>query len=133
MEPLRDKSTKEAASQGGDNNTATPEKGEANEIVAIKEEQVDSDDREDQVAITPPYIDDEEGHAGDWQGLQSPEGNKQPVTPELLLDDPGEQGTSTDAVVEDVCNTCLLSPAQYERYSATDPPLETTRAEVNII
>ena len=60
-----------------------PEGGSAE--IAVKEE-IDWDAQDDAAAITPPLIDDEAQHSGEWQDIPGPEGMRQPTTPELLVD-----------------------------------------------
>ena len=41
--------------------------------VAVKEEEVDWDEREDQAAVTPPYIDEDTNKEAEWEDLKGPE------------------------------------------------------------
>ena len=82
-----------------------PEGGSAE--IAVKEE-IDWDAQEDVAAITPPLIDDEAQHSGEWQDIPGPEGMRQPTTPELLVDlddTSGDQQPTADDIVEGIRHT----------------------------
>ena len=88
--------------QVGEDKAESPKGGTTE--VAVKEE-IDWDGRDDEAAVTPPYLDDDAQHTGGWQDIPGREGTKQPVTPELLVDfeeSPGDQQPSADAIVEEV-------------------------------
>ena len=73
---------------------------------AVKEE-IDWDARSAEAAVTPPLIDDEGQHQGEWRDIPGPEGMRQPTTPELLvdLDDTSGDQPSADEIVEGIKHT----------------------------
>ncbi|CAE7739547.1 unnamed protein product, partial [Symbiodinium microadriaticum] len=72
-----------------------------------KTEEIDWDARSDEAAVTPPLIDDEGQHQGEWRDIPGPEGMRQPTTPELLvdLDDTSGDQPSADEIVEGIKHT----------------------------
>ncbi|CAE7442725.1 XRN1 [Symbiodinium microadriaticum] len=77
-----------------------------NAEIAVKEE-IDWDARSDEAAVTPPLIDVESQHQGEWRDIPGPEGMRQPTTPELLvdLDDTSGDQPSADEIVEGIKHT----------------------------
>ena len=73
--------------------------------IAVKEE-IDWDARSDTAAVTPPLI-EEEGQPEEWRDIVGPAGERQPTTPELLvdLDDTSGAQPSSDEIVEGIRHT----------------------------
>ena len=94
--------------QKGEDQAENPEGGGTE--IPVKEE-TDWDARDDEAAITPPFLDEDAQHPGRWQDIPGPEGTRQPVTPELLVDldeAPGDQQPSADDIVEGIKHTTIF-------------------------
>ena len=107
------KKTDEPAATKDEGEKRTPAGGEresqsvgGNAEIAVKEE-IDWDARSDEAAVTPPLIDVESQHQGEWRDIPGPEGMRQPTTPELLvdLDDTSGDQPSADEIVEGIKHT----------------------------
>ena len=74
--------------------------------IAVKEE-IDWDARSDTAAVTPPLIEDEGQQTEEWRDIPGPAGERQPVTPELLVDlnDTSGDQPSADEIVEGIRHT----------------------------
>ena len=67
----------------------TPQTGDT--TTHVKEE-VDWDAREDQDVVTPPFLDEDDTTDMPWTDLKGTEGDKQPVTPDLIVEFDDETG-----------------------------------------
>ena len=97
--------------------TAGNNTGRGGTEIPVKEE-IDWDARDDEEVTTPPFLDEEAQQPGGWQDIPGPEGTRQPVTPELLVDldeASGDQQPSGDPAYVAQCSYLCNDPPQHDR------------------